>query len=67
MNHATEIALQRFHTKSTKGKSTLSVDEFIVLANSAFGFLKSINKEEEVLKVLYRLLDTDKSGDLGYN
>lgn len=41
--------------------------EFILLANSAFGFLKSINKEESVLRILYNILDTDRSGDLGYN
>ena len=32
----------------------------------AFGFLRTIPKEEPVLRVIYNQLDTDHSGDLSY-
>ena len=62
MNHTTELALQRFHREEKTGKNSLNVSEFIKLAGMAFGFLRSIPKEEPVLKIIYRLLDTDRSG-----
>lgn len=66
MNHTTELALQRFHAQAQNGKNTLNINEFIKLAGMAFGFLRSIPKEEPVLRVIYRLLDTDRSGELNY-
>lgn len=44
----------------------MSVDEFVKLATMAFGFLRSIPKEEPTLRVIYRILDTDRSGVLDY-
>ena len=32
----------------------------------AFGFLRSIPKEESVLRIVYDLLNTDRSGSLSY-
>lgn len=32
----------------------------------AFGFLRSIPKEEPILRTVYDLLDTDRSGNLSY-
>ena len=66
MSHAAEIALQRFHINQEKGKNTLSFSEFTILANKAFGFLKSISKETETLKVVYTLLDRSNTGLLSY-
>ena len=42
------------------------MSEFVSLASMAFGFLRSIPKEEPVLRIIYNLLDTDRSGDLSY-
>lgn len=44
----------------------MNTTEFIKLAGMAFGFLRSIPKEEPVLRVIYKQLDTDFSGELNY-
>lgn len=44
----------------------MSFDEFVILANQAYGFLKSISKEIESLKIVYGLLDSSKTGRLSY-
>ena len=64
--HSAEIALQRFHFTQIKGKNTITFDEFMILADKAYGFLKSISKEVDHLKNVYDLLDRTKTGILGY-
>lgn len=66
LSHAAEIALQRFHFSQEKGKNTVTFSEFTILANRAYGFLKSISKETETLKVVFTLLDQSKTGNLSY-
>lgn len=66
LSHSAEIALQRFHFNQDNGKRQLSFQEFVILANQAYGFLKSISKEEESLKIVYELLNHKKTGSLSY-
>lgn len=66
MSHSAEIALQRFHFNQPRGKNILNFEEFVILANKAYGFLKSISKERESLANVYGILDRSKTGRLSY-
>lgn len=59
LNHAGEIALQRFHRQQAKGKSGLSCEELYVVFGNAFAFLVSMPKERGAVSSIHSRLQKD--------
>ena len=59
MKHSAEITLQRFHAQKKKGGvSTIDLEEFKMLMNSAYHFISAIKKDN--LHIIFGELDKDK-------
>jgi hypothetical protein len=64
--HSAEIALQRFHMQQVLGKSSLTNQEFKLIFHEAYRFLKTLNKNEEVLNNIFAELDRNRDGLVTY-
>lgn len=53
MNHAGEIALQKFHREQVAGKSKLSFEELFIVFSNAFVFLSTMPKSQPAVKAIY--------------
>lgn len=54
LNHAGEIALQRFHREQTRGKNNLNQAELTIVFSNAFSFLSSIRKQQSAISAIYK-------------
>ena len=59
LNHAGEIALQRFHREQEKGKKSLNVDELYVVLNNAYRFLVSMPKNRPAVDSIHARINTN--------
>jgi Ca2+-binding EF-hand superfamily protein len=66
LNHAAEIALQRFHFQQTLGKNSLTSQEFRTVFREAYHFLKTLDKSDSILNTIFGELDTNKDGLVTY-
>lgn len=66
LSHAGEIALQRFHYQQVLGKTSLSKTQLKLVFREAYKFLKTIDKEDDILDWVFAELDTDKDGFVTY-
>jgi len=64
LNHAGEIALQRFHRHQIKGKNSLNEEELYVVIKNAFSFLSSISKEKVAIGRIFARINTNST--VGY-
>jgi Ca2+-binding EF-hand superfamily protein len=64
--HAGEIALQRFHFQQVLGKNSLSNQEFKLVFREAYHFLRTLNKTDQLLNVIFGELDTNNDGFITY-
>jgi len=53
LNHAGEIALQRFHREQTRGKNNLSQNELSIVFSNAFSFLSTMRKQQSAISAIY--------------
>ena len=53
MNHAGEIALQRFHKEQIKGKSNLTLPELTIVLSNGYSFLSTMSKQKDAIKAIY--------------
>lgn len=59
MNHAGEIALQRFHREQIRGKKDLTEDELYIVFSNAFSFLKSMPKSKNAVHAIFTRINKD--------
>lgn len=59
MNHAGEIALQKFHREQVLGKVSLTEDELFIVFSNAFNFLKSMPKSRGAVKSIFNRIGKD--------
>lgn len=65
LNHAGEIALQRFHKEQPKGKSTLTEDEVYVVLSNAYKFLSSMPKQRSATGKIFARISKDGAVSYG--
>lgn len=65
LNHAGEIALQKFHRQQIKGKNSLSEDELYIVFSNAFCFLSSMPKKKDAVNMIYKRISKDNSLSYG--
>jgi Ca2+-binding EF-hand superfamily protein len=67
IKHISEIGLDRFNrSRGGSGKRTINLQEFLTLFRSSFGFLQSLNINEEDIKKIFRGIDQDRDGTISY-
>ena len=65
MNHAGEIALQRFHREQTKGKNSLTEEELYIVLSNAFRFLASMPKKKSAVGAIFNRICKDNTVNYG--
>jgi hypothetical protein len=53
LDHAGEIALQRFHRQQFPGNNSLEGPEFYQVLSNAYSFLSSIPKEKKIIASIF--------------
>jgi Ca2+-binding EF-hand superfamily protein len=66
LTHSAEIALQRFHFQQKLGKNSLTNQEFKLIFRQAYHFLKTLNKTDELLNIIFAELDSNHDGLVTY-